>query len=177
MRSWENWVKKSESKTITWDNSECQNPLEPTCKEDVPCGTYDPHQASLFFVIWNTRDVRIMLIWSWRDVLWNKNETKETVDKLTNAIAETHTLIHSAIFATGDKFLDEPRSVITDMLTLRLRPMRFQPLMTRFVRHAVHSVLSCSVWPCLTHSQDFESFETYSCGYMIRRLLHDAVST
>lgn len=83
---------------------------------------------------------------------------KEMVEKLTNAMAMSHALIHSAMFATGDKFLDEPRSLITDMVTLRLRPMRFQPLMTRFVHHAAHYGFSCNVCPSLTRVQDFEWF-------------------
>jgi hypothetical protein len=51
---------------------------------------------------------------------------KEMVEKLRNAMDVSHALVQSAMFATGDKFLDEPRSLITDMLTLRARPMRFQ---------------------------------------------------
>jgi hypothetical protein len=56
-----------------------------------------------------------------------------------------HALIHnSAMFSTGDKFLVELWGLITDMLSLRLRPVRFETLTTRFVHHAAHYGCSCN---------------------------------
>jgi hypothetical protein len=74
-----------------------------------------------------------------------RNEAKEMLEKLTNVMAVSHALMYSAMFATGDKFLEEPRALITDMLTLRLRPLRFQSVTTRFVHHAAHYGFLCNV--------------------------------
>jgi hypothetical protein len=41
-------------------------------------------------------------------------------------MAVSHALMYSSVFPTGDYFLDGPQGVITDVLTLRLRPMRFR---------------------------------------------------
>jgi hypothetical protein len=88
---------------------------------------------------------------------WKQRLENEQTRSLPDA------LIHnSAMFSTGDKFLVEPWGLITDMLSLRLRPMRFQTVMTRFVHHAAHYGFSCNVWRVCSVSS---AMVTWFIGY------------